>query len=136
MKSSSTELLKGTKWPGDGKGADKTIRSISKGDDWANKRVVTFTDGSKLTTNRVALRAAIDVELDRQIGPKMMDTLVKHRDGTATVRIGGEVMGENKDYASVAGAKVALQKHYSQDFEKYKEMRADGDGKRCRKRRT
>lgn len=130
--SSSEALLKGTEYQQSGQHEGKTIKAIVKGD-WDNKRVIKFTDGTSTVANRVALRAAIDVELDRRLLPKMESTLVKHRDGTASVKIGGPVQGEVHDYKTVGGAKVALRNHYSQDFEKYKEMRAD-DGQRCRKK--
>lgn len=128
-KSSSTDMLKGTPYQQAGPHQGKIIKSIVKAD-YKSKRIVHFTDGTRVATNKVAIRAAIDVELDRRIRPKMEDTLVKHRDGTASVKIGGEVEGEVRDYKSVRGAEAAIQRRYSGDFDFYKKMRAEGK-KRC-----
>ena len=132
--SSSEELLKGTEFVNENsKAFGKEIKAIIKGE-WEEQRVIKFTDGTQLRTNKDTVKALIDVELDVQNKPVAMDSLTVHRDGSAEVKIGGPIEGEYRDYSNKSNALRAVNNHYSEDFDKYKEIYEEGGRlRRCKR---
>lgn len=127
--SGTEKILKGTKYLQPGEFQGKTIKSVLK-DGFENKRVVEFTDGTRVSSSKQIVRAHIDVELDKVYKPKALRTIKVAKDGSAKVRLGGVKEGEFVKYSSKANAKRAVDDYYSEDLEKYKEQRYP---KRCRK---
>ena len=112
--SSAEEMLKGTNYLAEGsKKFGHEIKTITK--PTAGKRIITFKDGSKISTNKQTVRALVDVKLDKIYKPKALATLK----GTK-VKLGGPIEGDVVKYASKANAKRAVDNYYSEDFQQYK----------------
>ena len=77
-----------------------------------NKRVVVFKDGSTETTTKTKLKNAFIKVLSVGQKQAMAQTLTRHKDGTASVVIGGNEKGLRKTYVSEQGAKRALDRYY------------------------
>lgn len=117
--SSAEEMLKGTQYLAEGsKKFGHEIKAITKSD---GKRVITFKDGSKISTNKQTVRALVDVKLDKIYKPKALSTLKEAKTvPTTKVKLGGPKEGEVIKYASKANAKRAVDNYYSGDFQQYK----------------
>lgn len=127
--SGTEKILKGNPYLQSGDNQGKVIKEIIK-KDWDSKRVVKFTDGSKVDSSKKIIRAHMDVELDRQYKPKALKTLTVAKDGTAKVKLAGVKQGTVVKYANKTNALRAVDNYYSEDYGKYLDQRYP---KLCRK---
>ena len=80
---------------------------------FGDRRIVVTKTGERETMSTNKLHQQFVQVLAEHQKTSMMKTLRRLSDGRASVQIGGKEKGERKTYASVAGAKAAVARHYS-----------------------
>jgi len=84
-----------------------------------SRRLVKFTDGTQMVSNKKNIEAFKEVELDLKYRKIAERNIVKHRDGSVSTVLGGEEYGLTKTYKSLDGAERAIKRYYHADYKKY-----------------
>ncbi len=108
-----TKVLNGTKFGG------RTIRTVQKVQGKPGTRNLLFNDGSTQVVQKRTVASLADVTTDLEYRKLAQETLIRHKDGTASIKLGGPKEGTRKFYVNEAGAKRAMKRYYHADFEKY-----------------
>ncbi len=108
-----TKVLNGTKFGG------KTIRTVQKVLGKPGSRNLIFNDGTTQAVQKRTVASLADVTTDLEYRKLAQETLIRHKDGTASIKLGGPKEGTRKFYVNEAGANRAMKRYYHADFEKY-----------------
>lgn len=113
LKTRVTKVLNGTKFRG------KTIRTVQKVRGKPGTRRLVFNDGTKKAVQKRTVSSLADVVTDLDYRKKARGTIIRHRDGTVSAKLGGPIEGTRKVYTTERGAQRAINRYYHATFAKY-----------------
>jgi hypothetical protein len=78
------------------------------------ERIVVHEDSSLSYLTKRRLKRILTQVMAQHQFEEMSKTMVRHKDGSASITLGGHEKGDTKKYSSPAAAMRALRKHYKE----------------------